>query len=93
MRSNARHRTRRWGVYVFRNLRGAPMVSLGVHLDLHTPVVDIHLPVFTVKVGRMYLASDPGWFRYIGGPERWSGHMGDCGCNDNADANLWPTGL
>ena len=69
---------RRWGVYAFRQLRGAPMVSLGVHLDLHTPRVDFHLPLWTVCIGRMVWEPGTQLLFVFDGPERWSGHMDDC---------------
>lgn len=70
-------KSRRWGVYVFRQVRGAPMVSLGIHLDLHTPRLDLHLPVHTVCIGRIVWQATGRAF-YLDDHERWSGHTDDC---------------
>lgn len=65
---------RSWALYIFENARWAPMVSLGIHVDFHTPRAELHLPLITVSVGRIGWA---GRFRYFRG-ERWNGHTDDC---------------
>lgn len=77
-----RVKARRWGVQVFHNLRWAPMFSLGVHVDFHTPRVDFHLPLITVAVGRIVWWSDPRLQNIDGPDDRWSGHMDDCWCRE-----------
>lgn len=42
---------RRWGVQAFW-CRGAPWFSLGVHLDWHTPTLDVHFARGSAQVGR-----------------------------------------
>lgn len=80
---------RPWGINVFRQNRGAPMVSLGIHLDLHTPTVDIHLPRWLVQIGRNTYWTPGNGLRgmrfYCGGRVtiiddgvRWSGHTDNC---------------
>lgn len=66
---------RPWGVTVFRNVKGVPMASLGIHVDLHTPTVDLHLPLVTVQIGRNNW--DGRRFAYHGG-EVWRGHTDNC---------------
>lgn len=66
---------RPWGVTVFCNAIGAPMVSIGVHVDFHTPTIDLHLPRHTVQIGRnnyngRRLAIHPA--------QRWGGHSDNC---------------
>ena len=53
------------------------MVSLGIHIDLHTPTLDLHLPLFTVQLGRN------DWqgrrFVYHDDPTpAWNGHTDNC---------------
>lgn len=43
---------RRWGVSVFREPRRSPWISVGLHLDWHTPTLDLHLVRWVVQVGR-----------------------------------------
>lgn len=69
---------RPWDVRVYRQVRGAPVVSLGVHVDLHTPTIDFHLPLFTVQIGRNHWESDGRRVVYFDGPERWNGHTDNC---------------
>lgn len=71
-------KSRRWGVYVFRVARGAPMVSLGIHIDLHTPRVDLHLPLVLVSIGRIVWEPGTRRFFYLDDHERWGGHTDDC---------------
>ena len=71
-------KSRRWGVYAFRQLRGAPMVSLGVHLDLHTPRVDLHVPLWTVCIGRIVWHLGHQRVFVLDDHRRWSGHTDDC---------------
>lgn len=66
---------RPWGLTVYRSAIGAPMWSLGVHLDLHTPTLDIHLPWHTVQVGRNNWEGKRFTFRR-GAP--WNGHSDNC---------------
>ncbi len=42
---------RRWGVNVFW-ARGAPWVSVGIHVDWHTPTLDLHIGRGAIQVGR-----------------------------------------
>ena len=66
---------RPWGVTVFQNARWAPMLSLGVHVDLHTPTLDLHLPFLTVQIGR----NNWDGRRFVVHPaERWNGHTDNC---------------
>jgi hypothetical protein len=80
---------RPWQLTVWRQVRGAPYVSLGVHVDFHTPTLDFHLPFCTVQLGRngYWRRADglPGmWFLFedrvlIHTPtERWGGHSDNC---------------
>jgi hypothetical protein len=70
-------KSRRWGVIAFRQHHGAPMVSLGVHADRHTPRVDLYLVVWTVCIGRIVPTYEPSrLIRYSG--SQWSGHTDDC---------------
>lgn len=70
-------KSRRWGIYVFRQFHGAPMVSLGVHLDWHTPRMELHLPLVTISIGRIVWEPGGGRFFYLDGG-RWGGHTDDC---------------
>lgn len=40
---------RPWQLTIWQSLRGGPMFSLGIHVDLHTPTIDLHLPGWTVQ--------------------------------------------
>lgn len=66
---------RPWGIVIFRQAIGVPMLSLGIHVELHTPTVDLHLPLITVQIGRN------DWqgrrFVYHSG-EPWNGHTDNC---------------
>lgn len=55
----AQLRPRPFGVTVFRNVLGAPMFSLGIHFDWHTPTLDIHLPEFTIQGRAEQLGRSP----------------------------------
>jgi hypothetical protein len=72
--------TRRWGVVVFRNLIGAPMFSLGIHVDLHTPTLDLHVADYMVQIGRnLYEPDGPGSrLQRHRQHDRWHGHTGNC---------------
>lgn len=65
---------RPWAVYVFENARWVPMVSLGIHIDFHTPRAEVHLPFITVSIGRIGWLGRVHWFR----GEKWTGHTDDC---------------
>jgi len=66
---------RPWGIVVFQNSRWVPMFSLGIHVDLHTPTVDLHLPLITVQIGR----NDWQGRRFVIHPtEPWDGHTMNC---------------
>jgi hypothetical protein len=68
---------RSWDIRVYRQDRGAPMVSLGVHIDLHTPTLDLHLPFHTVQIGRNHWEGDGR--RFVSHQaEPWNGHSGNC---------------
>lgn len=80
---------RPWGLIVWRSLRGAPFFSLGIHVDLHTPTIDLHLPGWTVQLGRNTFWTPamamPGMRFWLGGrvmvdfgTERWGGHTDNC---------------
>ena len=81
---------RPWQLSIWRQVRGAPYYSLGVHLDLHTPTLDLHLPFWTIQIGRngyWGVAAEPlpGGRSFLGGRvfvdnirERWSGHSDNC---------------
>lgn len=66
---------RPWGVTVFSNARGVPMVSFGVHVDFHTPTLDLHLPFVTVQVGRNNWEGRRFVFHAA---EPWNGHTDNC---------------
>jgi hypothetical protein len=69
---------RPWDIRVYRQVRGAPMFSLGVHIDLHTPTIDVHLPFYTIQVGRNHWEQDGRRFAYLDEPDRWNGHSDNC---------------
>lgn len=78
---------RPWQLIVWRQGL-APMISLGLHLDLHTPTLDLHTPFGVIQLGR-----NGFWTRtnrlngmrfvfgdrvMIGSPMPWSGHTDNC---------------
>lgn len=80
---------RPWQLSIWQSLRGAPMFSLGLHVDFHTPTIDLHLPGWTVQLGRngyWGMAQQPldRDRTYLGGrilvskAPRWSGHTDNC---------------
>lgn len=66
---------RPWGIVIFSNMLGAPMLSLGIHVEWHTPTIDLHVFRWTVQIGRN------DWngrrFAYYPG-EQWHGHTDNC---------------
>jgi hypothetical protein len=79
---------RPWQLIFWREQHGAPFVSVGIHIDLHTPTVDLHVPFWTVQLGRnLYWRKAnamPG-MRFLFGDrllvsdaERWTGHTDNC---------------
>lgn len=68
---------------MFRQPHGSPFLSLGVHLDWHTPTLDLHVLVWTVQVGRN-VWQDGRRFVYSGGGVA-SGHTDHCQCFSQAD--------
>jgi hypothetical protein len=86
---------RPWGLILWQNTKGCPFYSLGVHLDLHTPTLDLHLPGWTIQLGRNTFWTPtnalPGMAFAFGGrvmvawtSDRWNGH------SDNCDHPRWP---
>lgn len=80
---------RPWQLSVWQGNTGAPFFSLGIHVDLHTPTVDIHLPGWTVQVGRNgywgVVGSMDGVTSHLGGRiivarslGPWNGHTDNC---------------
>lgn len=79
---------RPWQVSIWRQYRGAPMFSLGIHVDLHTPTLDLHLAGWTVQAGRNLFwtrANAMPGMRFLFGDrvmispaERWPGHSDNC---------------
>lgn len=51
------------------------MFSLGVHVEFHTPTLDLHLPFYTVQIGRNNY--DGRRFAYFDGHERFT-HSDNC---------------
>lgn len=43
--------TRRWGVHWF-VARRTPCLSLGIHVDWHTPTLDLHIGRSLLQIGR-----------------------------------------
>lgn len=70
--------TRRWGVHVFRDPANTPWASLGLHLDWHTPSLDLFLVKFVVQIGRNQHDSE-GRFSYAANPPA-DGHTDQCLC-------------
>lgn len=81
---------RPWQLSIWQSTVGAPFVSLGVHVDLHTPTIDFHLPGFTVQFGcngfwgvrtppldggRSWLGGRVLYQPWVG---RWDGHTDNC---------------
>lgn len=66
--------TRRWGIHAVW-ASGAPFVSLGVHLDWHTPTIDLHIGKGFVQLGRNQHDREGriSWFRH-----RNDGHTDQC---------------
>lgn len=71
---------RRWGVTVYQNARWVPMVSLGVHIDWHTPLIDLHLPLVTISIGRTLYEIGPRVV--VNRAEPWAGHTDMCSCSE-----------
>lgn len=80
---------RPWQLHLGRWPTGAPMVSLGVHFDWHTPTLDLHLPGWTVQLGRNgywgltapALDGDRTWLGgrvWLSRQGRWQGHTDNC---------------
>ena len=80
---------RPWQLSVWQDAIRAPFFSLGVHVDLHTPTLDLHLPGWTVQIGRNgYWGVDgrtiEGISVWLGGRvmfcrgHRWTGHTDNC---------------
>lgn len=64
---------RRWGITVFWTT-GAPFFSLGIHIDLHTPTVDLHVGSGCVQIGRNMWNGK----RFVFATQGWSGHTDNC---------------
>ena len=80
---------RRWQVIAWQYAKGSPFYSLGIHLDLHTPTLDVHLPFWTLQFGRnLYWTRAnrlPGMHFPFGdriligfSTDRWDGHSDNC---------------
>lgn len=78
---------RPWGVMYFRQATGAPFLSLGIHVDLHTPRVDVFLPRSGLTIGRIRWWTDSaldgdrlrfGERLYMAAAHPWNGHSDDC---------------
>jgi hypothetical protein len=81
MRSDRAGFVRRWGVYVHRQPRRSPWLSLGVHLDWHTPTLDLYLLAWVVQIGRN-VWQPTGRFHYGDGGVG-TGHTDQCMCYED----------
>lgn len=54
------------------------MLSLGLHVDWHTPTLDLHFLVWTVQLGRN-VWQPRGRFHYVTAGH-WTGHTDNCSC-------------
>lgn len=45
--------TRPWQIAIHEHTPGAWLLSLGIHIDPHTPLIDLYLVKWTVEVGRV----------------------------------------
>lgn len=68
--------SRRWGVHVFQASR-APFLSLGVHVDWHTPTLDLHVGRTQVQIGRN---NWQGEGRFSFRRHKSDGHTDQCLC-------------
>lgn len=69
---------RRWGVHIFRGGGGYPWFSLGIHLDWHTPTLDLHIGRSLVQVGRNNWEGESRLS--VLPPTRGDGHTDQCLC-------------
>ena len=69
---------RRFGVGIVES-SGVPWASLGIHIDWHTPTIDLYLGRITVQVGRNQHAERFTFDRFKG-----TGHTDQCLCQREA---------
>ena len=68
--------TRRWGIHLLWT-HGAPWFSLGIHLDWHTPTLDLFIARGGVQIGRNMWDAEG---RIGVGTNQSSGHTDQCLC-------------